>query len=133
MTRPVWIVERDARAIHARLVALDGGAPGVRDGGLLASALGRPLHHHDDEGVTDIICLAAIYTEAIVRNHPFIDGNERVGFVVGVLFVELHGYAFEAPQELATHVVLDLAASRTGVDGYERFLRDHAVAPSVDG
>lgn len=133
MTRPVWIVERDALAIHARLLALDGGAPGVRDDGLLASALGRPLHHHDDDGVTDIIRLSAIYTEAIVRNHPFVDGNERVGFVVGVLFLELHGYAFEAPQELATHVVLDLATGRTGVDGYERFLRDHVVAPSVDG
>jgi death on curing protein len=123
-----WIVERDALAIHARLLALDGGAPGVRDAGLLASALGRPLHHHAYAGVTDVIRLAALYTEAIVANHPFADGNKRVGFVVGVLFLELHGYTFSAPQELATHMVLDLAAGRTGLAGYERFFRDH-VAP----
>lgn len=133
MTRRVWIVERDVLAIHARLLALDGGAPGVRDDGLLASALGRPLHHHDYEGVNEIVRLAALDTDAIVRNHPFVDGNKRVGFVVGVLFLELHGYAFEAPQELATHMVLDLAAGRTGVDGYERFLRDHVVTTSADG
>jgi death on curing protein len=133
VTRPIWIVERDALAIHARLLALDGGAPGVRDAGLLASALARPLHHHEYDGVTDIIRLAALYTEAIVRNHPFADGNKRVGFVVGLLFLELHGHAFTAPQELATHMVLDLAAGRTGIDGYERFLRDHVVSLAADG
>jgi death on curing protein len=127
-----WIVERDVLAIHARLLALDGGAPGVRDAGLLASALGRPLHHHDYEDVTDVIRLAAIYTDAIVRNHPFADGNKRVGFVVGVLFLELHGYTFGASPELATHMVLDLAAGRTGLDGYERFLRDHVTSYEVE-
>jgi death on curing protein len=75
--------------------------------------------------------LAALHTEAIVRNPPFVDGNERTGFVVGVLFLELHWLEFLAPQELATVAVLDLAAGRTGLDGYERFLRDHVrAAPS---
>ncbi len=128
MTRWAWISERDALAIHARLLALDGGLPGVRDPGLLASALGRPHHHHAYDRVTDVVRLGALYTESIIRNHPFIDGNKRVGFVVGVLFLELHGYAFSAPPALATHIVLDLAAGRTGLDGYERFLRDHAAA-----
>ena len=133
MTEPHGIVERDALAIHGRLLVLDGGAPGLRDAGLLASALGRPLHHHEDAGTTDIIRLAALYTEAMVANHPFADGHERVGFVVGVLFLELHGTTFSAPQELATHMVLDLAAGRTGIDGYERFLRDHVVLLDVNG
>jgi death on curing protein len=128
-----WIVERDALAIHARLLALDGGAPGVREAGMLPSALRRPLHHHEYAGVTDVIRLAALYTEAIVANHPFADGNKRVGFVVGVLFLELHGYDFSAPQELATHMVLDLAAGRTGSEGYERFLRDHVVLIDMGG
>ena len=122
---PSWIDEHDAISIHARLLALDGGAPGVRDPGLLASALARPRQHHEYEGTTDVVRLAALHTEAIVRNHPFVDGNKRTGFVVGVLFLELHGLAFMAPQELATVAVLDLASGRSGLDGYERFLRDH--------
>ena len=128
MTDPIWIVERDVLAIHDRLLALDGGAPGLRDAGLLASALALPPQHHAYADAPDVVRLAALYTDAIVRIHPFVDGNERVGFVVGVLFLELHGTAFTAPQALATHAVLDLAAGRTGLEGYERFLRDHARA-----
>ena len=132
MTAPTWIVERDVLAIHDRLLALDGGAPGVRDAGLPASALARPPQHHAYGEAPDVIHLAALYSHAIVKNHPFVDGNKRVGFVVGVLFLELHGYAFTAPQEVATLATLDLAAGRTGLDGYERFLRDHVrAAPST--
>ncbi len=126
MTAPTWIAERDVLAIHDRLLALDGGAPGLRDSGLLASALARPKQHHAYGTSPDVVRLAALDTDAILQNHPFVDGNKRVGFVVGVLFVELHGYAFTAPQALATHAVLDLAAGRSGLEGYERFLRDHA-------
>jgi death-on-curing protein len=125
VTQPSWIVERDVLAIHDRLLALDGGATGLRDPGLLASALARPPQHLAYANAPDVVRLAALTTDAIVRNHPFVDGNKRVGFVVGVLYLELHGYAFTAPQALATHAVLDLAAGRTGLDGYERFLRDH--------
>ena len=113
-------------AIHDRLLALDGGAFGVRDPGLLASALARPPQHHAYGDAPDIVRLATLYAHAIVSNHPFVDGNKRVGFVVGVVFLELHAYAFTAPQELATLAVLDLATGRTGVDGFARFLRDHA-------
>ena len=126
MTTPIWIVERDVLAIHDRLLTLDGGAPGVRDPGLLASALARPPQHHAYGDAPDVIRLAALYTHAIVSNHPFVDGNKRVGFVIGVLLLELNACTFTAPQELATLAVLDLAAGKTGLDGYERFLRDHA-------
>lgn len=132
MIEPVWIIERDALAIHARLLRLDGGTSGLRDAGLLASALARPPQHLAYADEPDIVRLAALYTDAIVRNHPFVDGNKRVGFVIGVLFLELHGFAFTAPQPLATHAVLDLAAGRTGLDGYERFLRDHVRPLSTD-
>ncbi|MFU8890003.1 MAG: type II toxin-antitoxin system death-on-curing family toxin [Trueperaceae bacterium] len=126
MTARTWIVERDVLAIHDRLLALDGGAPGLRDEDPLASALAR-LQQQDAYGESpDVVRLAALVTDAILRNHPFIDGNERVGFVVGVLFLELHGYAFTSPQALAAHAVLDLAAGRSNLEGYERFLRDHA-------
>jgi death on curing protein len=126
VTARTWIVERDVLAIHDRLLALDGGAPGLRDEGLLASAWARPQRHDAYGESPDVVRLAALVTDAILRNHPFIDGNKRVGFVVGVLFLELHGYTFSAPQALATHAVLDLAAGRSSLEGYERFLRDHA-------
>ena len=128
MTDRIWIVERDVLAIHDRLLALEGGAPGLRDAGLLASASARPQQHHAYGESPDVVRLAALYTDAILQDHPFIDGNKRVGFVVGVLVLELHGYAFTAPQALATHAVLDLAAGRTGLEGFERFLRDHVRA-----
>ena len=63
--------------------------------------------------------------EAIARSTPLVDRDRRTGIVLGVPFLERHGFVFTAPQELATVAVLDLAAGRTGLDGYERFLRDH--------
>jgi len=107
---PVWIVERDALALHDRLLALDGGAPGVRDAGLLQSALTRPKQLAAYGDKPDIIALAAAYTAGIVRNHPFLDGNKRTGFLVGVLFLELNGYRFTATEESAAQAILSLAA-----------------------
>ena len=66
MTEPNWILERDVRAIHDRLLVLDGGAAGVRDAGLLASALARPQQHHTYEHTTDIVRLAALSCEVTV-------------------------------------------------------------------
>src|SRR6059036_1619563 len=122
MTEPVWIDERDALALHEQLLALDGGAEGVRDAGLLQSALARPrqLRAYAD---SDIIGMAAAYTAGIVRNHPFIDGNKRTGFVVGILFLELNGYRFTASEESATQAVLELAAGTLDGRGYTAFLR----------
>jgi death-on-curing protein len=68
---PVWIDERDALALHDRLLALHGGAVGLRDDGLLKSALARPQQHFADAESPDIVDMAAAYTWGIVRNHPF--------------------------------------------------------------
>jgi death-on-curing protein len=92
VNEPVWIDERDALALHTRLLALYGGAPGVRDPGLLESATARPRHLHAYADKPDVIQLAAAYTTGIIRNHPFVDGNKRTGFVAGVLFLEMNGY-----------------------------------------
>ena len=107
---PLWIDERDVLAIHDRLLAQHGGATGVRDLGLLQSALARPRQHHAYAKTVDVIAMAALYTAGIVRNHPFVDGNKRTGFVVGVLFLELHGFDFKASEEDATQAVMALAA-----------------------
>jgi death on curing protein len=123
---PVWIDERDALALHDRLLALHGGAPGVRDEGLLKSALARAQQIHTYAEAADIIDMAAAYTAGIVRNHPFIDGNKRTGFVVGVLFVELNGYRFTANEENAAQAVLNLAAGALDEAGYVKFLRTNS-------
>jgi death on curing protein len=79
----LWIDEQDALVLRDRLIALHGGAPGVRDLGLLQSALARPQQFAAYTPNFDVIKLAALYTTAILRNHPFVDGNKRTGFVVG--------------------------------------------------
>jgi death-on-curing protein len=110
MNKPIWIDERDTLALHDRLLALDGGAPGLRDPGLLQSALARPRQLHAYGDNPDIIDMAASYTAGILRKHPFIDGNKRTGFLVGVLFLELNGLRFTASEESAAQVILSLAA-----------------------
>jgi len=122
MSEPIWIEDELVLAIHDRLLVEHGGAEGVRDESLLQSALARPLHHIAYAS-SDIIELAAKYTAGIVRNHPFIDGNKRTGFVIGVLFLELNGYRFTASEEAAAQAVMELAAGAIDEKGFCEFLR----------
>jgi len=131
VTEPVWIEERDALVLHDRLLALHGGASGVRDGTLLQSALARPRQHYSYAESTDVADMAAAYTAGIIRNHPFVDGNKRTGFLVGILFLELNGYRFTASEEDATQAVLALAAGTLDEPGYTAFLRASA-SPASD-
>jgi death-on-curing protein len=121
--QPVWIDERDVLALHERVIMLHGGAPGLRDRSLLNSALARPHQHFAYADSPDIIGLAAIYTGAIVRNHPFVDGNKRTGFVVGILFLELNRYRFTASEEESARAVIALAGGKLDEAGYTAFLR----------
>jgi len=123
MTSWVWLDERDARAVHDRSLVLHGGAGGLRDEGLLQSALARPQQFEAYGGTVDVVDLAAAYTAGVVKNHPFIDGNKRTGFVLGVLFLELNGARFTATEEAATQAVLDLAAGNLDEVGYAAFMR----------
>src|SRR5690348_16526162 len=112
MKDPVWLDERDALVLHDRLLALHGGAAGVRDPALLASALARPRQYFAYGDKPDLVHMAALYTAGIVSNHPF-DGNKRTGFVMGVLFLELNGYVFLANEEAAARAVIALASGAT--------------------
>ena len=123
MKRPTWIEEEDVLALHERLLALHGGAPGIRDRGLLQSALARPRQHFAYDAQPNLINLAAVYTVGIVKNHPFLDGNKRTGFVVGVMFLELNGYRFIASEEEAAQAVLSVAAGKMREEAYTAFLR----------
>lgn len=124
MSEPVWIDDALVRAIHDRQLAEHGGAEGLRDEALLLSALGRPVNHFLYTRA-DYIDLASKYTAGIVQSHPFVDGNKRTGFIVGVLFLELNGYRFTAGEPDAARAVLELAAGSIDESGYLDFLRAH--------
>lgn len=125
MTDPFWIEPELVLAIHDRQLAEHGGAEGLRDEALLHSALGRAPNHlaYAD---ADMVLLAAKYTVGIVKSHPFVDGNKRTGFVVGVLFLELNGFRFLATEEAAAQAVLDLASGKMNEEGYCEFLRSNS-------
>ena len=105
----VWLSRQFILAIHDEQLAEHGGAIGIRDGGLLESALARPLNRAG-YGEPDMAELAALYAIAIARNHPFVDGNKRTAFVALFTFLGLNGMVFEPPEVDATMAVLGLAA-----------------------
>ena len=125
MTEWIWLDERDARTIHERLLAAHGGAEGVRDAGSLESALARPRQLAAYGGNPDVSDLASAHTAGIVKNHPFVDGNKRAGFVLGILFLEINGARFTASEEAATQAVLALASGTMDMAGYAAFLREN--------
>ena len=126
MSKTVWIDVRDALALHDRLLALDGGAPGVRDQGLLESALARPRQLDAYGDRPSVVDMAAAYNAGVVRNHPFVDGNKRTGFLVGVLFLEMNGYRFTPSEEDATQAVLDLAAGKLNESAFKAWMHANA-------
>lgn len=94
----LWLSKAAALAIHAEQLAEHGGAPGIRDESLLDSALARP-HHVAAYGEPDLAALAAAYAFGLVRNHPFVDGNKRTGFVAAATFLLLNGHDLDAAQQ----------------------------------
>lgn len=123
---PIWIDERDVLAVHDRLLALHGGLSGLRDRGLLESALARPRQHHSYSETVDIVDMAALYTIGIVQNHPFADGNKRAGFLAGAMFLELNGFDFLGSEEDVIQAVFALAAGDIDEAGYAKWLRSNS-------
>lgn len=128
MTTPVWINEQDVLAIHERLIFLHGGASGIRDRNLLKSALARPLNFFVYDQQPDIFLLAATYTNGILQNHPFVDGNKRAGFVIGILFLELNGYRFIANEENSAQAIISLAEGSLDERGFRLFIEHNSIA-----
>lgn len=116
----------DLLGIHSEQIRQFGGASGIRDEGLLESALYRPMQKAN-YGVDDIMELAASLLFGIARNHPFIDGNKRTAFTATDLFLFLNGYSIEAQQEEIVAFVLDVAAGEITEVGAAMFFRDYTV------
>jgi len=128
VTNWVWLDADVAIAIHGRALVLHGGGSGIRDEGLLLSALARPQQLSAYGDAIDVVSLAAAYTAGVVQNHPFIDGNKRTGFILGVLFLELNGMKFMASEEDAANAVLSLAAGEMSERDYAIFWRKNSRA-----
>jgi len=121
MTTPVWLLKEVVLALHEQLISEFGGATGLRDEDLLESALARPLHLNAYSEAT-MSELAASYAFGLVKNHPFLDGNKRIGFAAATLFLKLNGYRFDATEVEVVLQTLALATSELGEAGYAAWL-----------
>jgi death-on-curing protein len=119
---PVWLLRETVLATHERLLADFGGASGVRDSGLLDSALARPENLLAYGQPTNFE-LAAAYAFGVVKNHPFVDGNKRTGFTIAIMFLERNGDTFAASEVDATIQTLALAAGELDEAGYAAWLK----------
>ncbi|MFM7099956.1 MAG: type II toxin-antitoxin system death-on-curing family toxin [Verrucomicrobiota bacterium] len=122
MKEPVWLLREVVRLAHQQSLAQFGGLDGVRDAGLLDSALGRPGNLYA-YGQPSLFELAASYAFGLIKNHPFIDGNKRTGFVVALTFLEVNGWRLEATEVDATLRALALAAGEMSEADYADWLK----------
>jgi death-on-curing protein len=120
----VWLDLDIVLDVQSEQLALFGGAEGVRDQGLLESALARPINKHA-YGENSIASLAAAYAFGIARNHPFVDGNKRTAFAAIIVFLGLNGIDFVVKPEEATAVMLDLAAGAIDENTLARWISDN--------
>jgi death-on-curing protein len=120
--KPAWVLREVVLILHEQSLAQFGGSAGVRDEGLLDSALSKPRNLFA-YGKASLFDLAASYAFGLVKNHPFIDGNKRAGFVVAVLFLELNGYKFQATEVDAALRTLALAAGKMNEAAYSEWLK----------
>jgi death-on-curing protein len=126
MDDPIWISQTLAMAIHKRQLAEHGGLDGVRDPGLLESALARPRHLFAyNDPTPHLPALAASYAYGVARNHPFIDGNKRTAAVVCETFLELNGLTIDAGDAEMYPIFLDLAAGSLSEEALATWLTAH--------
>jgi death-on-curing protein len=130
MHEPIWVHASVVRAVHGRQIAEHGGAPGIRDAGLLESALAHPRHVWHYESSATVPRLAAAYGYPLTASHPFTDGNKRVALVVLLLFLELNGWQLDAPEEDLYLLMLELAAGNMSEERLAIWLEDRCRSKS---
>jgi death-on-curing protein len=124
VNEPVWLLDAAVYIAHEISLANHGGAEGIRDPHLLASALARPKNLFAYEN-PDLYEMVAAYTLGIVKNHPFADGNKRTGFLVGAAFLELNGENLVASEPEATRIIIDVAAGAVNEQQLADWYRDN--------
>ncbi len=124
MKKPVWVLPAVALGLHSRLLAEHGGAEGIRDKGAFDAALERPRQIFS-YGKPTLHGLAAAYAGGLVRNHPFVDGNKCVGFMLAYVFLRANGYRLVADEAEAAVMTLGLAAGGVSEIEYGEWLKRH--------
>ena len=124
MSEPIWLTRQIIVAIHDEQLAIHGGASGLRDEGMLQSALDRPRNKWAYENA-ELVELAAAYAFAIARNHPFVDGNKRTSLLAIYTFLGLNGLDFIVPEAEAAAIILALAAGEVSEESLTRWIRDN--------
>ena len=121
MNEPIWVRRDVVLAYHDMLLSRHGGMEGIRDRGMLDSALGKPVNrfHYDKPSLYQ---LAASYGFGLIKNHPFVDGNKRIGFATAVLFLELNGKRFVATEVDAVLKTLAMAAGEMDEAAFAEWL-----------
>jgi death-on-curing protein len=121
---PAWVTYDQVIAVHSRQLRRFGGAPGLRDDGMLRSALERPINkwHYEQAELTE---LAASYAFGLAKNHAFVDGNKRIAFMTMVIFLRKNGVRFSPDQAQATAMMTALAAGEVSEESLARWLRDN--------
>lgn len=125
---PRWLAKADIVELHDYVLARTGGSPGLRDEGLLESALARPSNRWSYEGVEDIRELAATYGVGLAKNHPFIDGNKRAAFLCAGLFLELNGWRLTATDDDAVATFYAVASSDVDEDSLAVWVNGNSAA-----
>jgi death-on-curing protein len=120
---PGWITYEQAIAIHSRQLRRFGGAPGLRDEGMLRSALERLINKWTYEQAP-LPELAAAYAFGLAKNHAFVDGNKRISFMAMMTFLHKNGVLFAPDQAEATKIILSLAAGEISEKSLTRWIRD---------
>lgn len=123
LREPQWLGRLVVDAIHADQLREHGGLPGIKDENALESALARPRQKWAYSREVDIAGLAAAYGFGLVRNHPYRDGNKRIGFLAVVTFLGLSGYELDVTDEVVVTRILDLAAGHLSEDALASWIR----------
>ena len=121
---PEWLTPEDALFAHEQLIAAFGGAGGVRDMSLLDSAMSRARHVYLYES-QDLFVLATSLAHGIAKNHPFVDGNKRVAFVLARMFLGMNGIRWHPPETEAVVMIEGLASSTVSEAEFARWMRKH--------
>jgi death-on-curing protein len=123
-TEPKWLTHDQVAAIHSRQLRRFGGATGLRDDGLLRSAIERPVNkwNYEKAGLPE---LAAAYAFGLAKNHAFVDGNKRIAFMSMMTFLRRNGVRFSPDQAQATTIILALAAGEVSEASLTRWVRDN--------
>jgi death-on-curing protein len=126
-SEPTWLTRTVVDAVHGDQLREHGGLPGVRDENVLESALARPQQKWRYAENTDVPMLAAAYAFGLVRNHPYRDGNKRIGFLAIVTFLGMNGYELEATDADVVAELMALADGSESEDALDGWIRQHSA------